>query len=322
MGGPIPQSSNSPAVLFYNRVMNAVPPGYGRLLATSLLIVAGCLAFQESPLTGPQLVKLGRLDEALAVFRQDVEILPKSVAAHNGVGVVLDLMGRYPEAREAFSQAIAVASKPLDKALAQRAMAIARGFAGECKGAEKYESSAFDFYLNTSDFYNAGEVADELGRLCIDAGDFDRSQKWYERGHDTGFQEPNMTQAHRDLWNFRWDHAQARLAVRRGKIEQAWKLVASAKAILDKGTNPEQEEYFPYLTGYVAFYAGDYPRALKDLGNAAVADPFIQCLTAQVYEKMGDTANARIFYGRAASTSAHSVPAAFARPFALKKLAK
>ena len=187
-------------------------------------MAAGAAAFQNAPLTGPQLVKLGRLDEALAAFRQDVEILPKSVAANNGMGVVLDLMGRYPEARQAFAQAIKVASKPLEKALAQRAMAVAWGFAGDCKNAEKYESEAFDFYLNTSDFYNAGEVADELGRLCIDAGDFDRSQKWYERGHDTGFDEPNITQERRDLWNFRWDHAQARLAVRHGKIDQAWKL--------------------------------------------------------------------------------------------------
>ena len=107
----------------------------------------------------------------------------------------------------------------------------------------------------------------------------------------------------------------------RGKIDQAWKLVASAQGdSRQRHKSVEQAEYFPYLTGYVAFYAGDYTRALKDLGDAAVADPFIQCLTAQVYEKMGDMANAQMFYHRAAKATAHSVPAAFARPFATRKL--
>ncbi len=32
-------------------------------------------------------------------------------------------------------------------------MAVAWGFAGDCKSAEKYESAAYDLYLNASDFY-------------------------------------------------------------------------------------------------------------------------------------------------------------------------
>ena len=116
----------------------------------------------------------------------------------------------------------------------------------------------------------------------------------------------------------------SRAGAPRGEARQnsggAKKYVTAAKAILDKGTNPEQQEYFPYLAGYVAFYSGDYPEALRNLKEAAIADPFIQCLTAQVYEKMGDAENAQIYYRRAASTTAHSVPAAYARPFATRKL--
>jgi Tfp pilus assembly protein PilF len=72
--------------------------------------------------------------------------------------------------------------------------------------------------------------------------------------------------------------------------------------------------------GYVAFYAGDYSAALKALQDASQTDPFVQCLMAECYEKLGDTANARAFYQQAAGSTAHSVPAAFARPFAQRKL--
>src|ERR1700679_2964423 len=88
----------------------------GRRAAVSLFMVAACMAFQAgqtpSVATGPQLVHDGKLEQALEVFRRGVEASPKSVAANNGAGVVLDLLGRYTEARQYFSQAIKAAPTP------------------------------------------------------------------------------------------------------------------------------------------------------------------------------------------------------------------
>ena len=58
----------------------------------------------------------------------------------------------------------------------------------------------------------------------------------------------------RQLWEFRWESAQARIAVRRENQPDAQKHLAAAKSILEKGTNPEQTPFLPYLDGYVAFY--------------------------------------------------------------------
>ncbi|HVY93651.1 MAG TPA: tetratricopeptide repeat protein [Bryobacteraceae bacterium] len=290
-----------------------------RGLAAACVLLAAAYA-QDRPLTGAQLVRLNRLPEALSAFRADLELAPKSVAANNGVGVVLDLLGRYDEARPYFAKAIKVAPSNSERVGALRAMAIAWGFAGNCRNAEKYEQEAFDLYIRTNDYPNAGDTADEMGRLCIDTGDFALSRDWYSRGHDAGLDEPNIAPARRDLWNFRWEHAQARLDIRQGKSANAARHVENAKAILAKGTIPDQAEFLPYLTGYVAFYSGNYKEALEDLKYASLADPFIQCLMAQTYEKLGDTVNARKYYEEAASTTAHSVPAAYARPFAVQKL--
>ena len=290
------------------------------LIALAFILPAQSLAFQEPSITGPQLVNRSQLEEALAVFRQDLEILPNSVAANNGVGVVLDLLGRYEEGRRYFSQAIKVAAKPSEKVLALRAMAVAWGFAGDCGKAEKYESDAYDLYVNASDLYNAGEVADEMGRLCLDRGDLNRARDWYEKGHSTGLREPNIPPSRADLWDFRWANARARLAVRRGKTRDARKLVAEAKAILGKGRIPDQDEYLPSLAGYVDFYAGDYTAALAELTRANGEDPFIRCLLAQTYEKLGNRDRALEYYVKAAGATAHSVPASFARAFAQIKL--
>lgn len=84
----------------------------------------------------------------------------------------------------------------------------------------------------------------------------------------------------------------------------------------------QQSRFLPYLTGYTAFYAGDYHAALADLQQANANDPFIQCLIGMTYEKLGDHSNARQAYENAMSARAHNPPAAFAVPFARKKLKK
>jgi tetratricopeptide (TPR) repeat protein len=293
----------------------------GRVARLATVLAAAAITAPGWQPTGAQLVNAGRFPEALAVFEATLQTEPKSVPANNGAGVALDLMGRYREAQVYFTAAIKASRTPLERALAERAMAIGFGFAGDCGNAEKLEKRAFEFYVETSDSPNAGDVADELGRLCLDAGDLERASQWYQRGHDQGLREQNISQARTDLWDFRLAHAKARIAARSGKLAEARKQVLRARAILDRGRIPEQEEFFPYLQGYVAFYASDYTEALSDLNRASHTDPFIQCLIARTYEAIGDRAQAIEFYRKAAAATAHSAPAAYAQPFARRKLA-
>ena len=90
-------------------------------------------------------------------------------------------------------------------------------------------------------------------------------------------------------------------------------------AAADAGLANQQKQFLPYLTGYVAFYGGDYKTALTDFQQAG-NDPFIQCMIGETYEKLGDKDKAMEAYRRAAATTAHNPPAAYARPFARKKV--
>jgi Flp pilus assembly protein TadD len=236
-------------------------------------------------------------------------------------GVALDLEGKYAEARASFAKAIEAAATPQAKVAAQRAMAMSYAFEGNCKEAARYEQMVLDYYTSIKDAYQQGEIADEAARVCIDSGDLDAAYKWYKIGHDDGLLETDIKPERKDLWEFRWEHAQARIAARRGDKAEAQKHVVAAKTVLARGTNPAQLAFFPYLTGYVAFYSGEYQKAVDDLQKANQSDPFIQCLLGQAYEKLGEKDKAMECYRKAAATSAHNPPAAFARPFARKKLA-
>jgi tetratricopeptide (TPR) repeat protein len=267
---------------------------------------------------GRQKLTDGKQGEALAIYKQTVESFPKSVQANNQTGVLLDLMGQFEEARRYFGKAMEIAPTPQAKGQAQRAMAMSYAFEGDCKNAAKYEGPLYEQYLAVKDYFNAGETADELARVCIDAGNLDEAYAWYRKGHEAGLNETDPKQ--KDLWNFRWEHAQGRIAARRGKADEAQKHVAAAKAILDKGDNPQQAQFFPYLVGYVAFYGGDYKLALTELQKANQSDPFIQVLIAQTYEKLGDKEQALQFYRKAMGSNAHNPPNAAARLLARKRV--
>jgi tetratricopeptide (TPR) repeat protein len=299
-------------------------------IASAFLVVLGSASlFAQAPAQqqqpefvkqGQQLIRDGKPDEALALYRQTLQTTPDSLPANIAAGSTLDLMGKGEDARKYFAKAIEVAGTPDAKASAERAMAMSYAFEGNCKKTVEYEQQVFDFHGSAKDFFQQGETADEAARVCLDSGDFDAAYKWYQIGHDTGLKEPDIKPARQDLWNFRWEHAQARIAARRGNPAEAQKHVAAAKAILDKGTNPEQASFFPSLQGYVAFYAADYKAALAEFGQANQNDVFIQCMIAQTYEKLGEKEKALEYYRKASTAVSHNPAAAYAVPLAKKKL--
>ena len=305
--------------------------GISILLATFVVGVAGIgqAARAQAPSSddvqalvkeGQKLNSEGKQDEALRLYKQALEKSPNSHEAHLESGVALDLKGDYAAARVHLEKAIELAPAE-QKNRALRVMAFSYVFERKTAEAEKYEKRVFDALMAKSDFEAAAGVANELARIQLESGDIDGAANWYKTGYDTAMRKTDMKEADKKLWAFRWAHAQARIAARRGQRDEAQKQVAAAKAALEKANNPDQAPFFPYLTGYVAFYSGDYKAAITELEKASQDDPFILLLIAQSWEKSGDAMRAKEYYGRVMANNGHGPTNAFARPVARKKLA-
>src|ERR1035437_6578163 len=174
----------------------------------------------------------------------------------------LDTEGSTPKARAILQRLIDGAPDPAAKAESQRALAMSYAFDGDGASAAKSEELVIAYWVTREQaepqnaFYQEGELADEAARVCIDAGDLESAATWCRTGAALGLQEPGNETQPRSLWNFRREHALARIAARRGDKAEAQEHVAAAKAQLDGDPKMagQQARFFPYLTGYVALY--------------------------------------------------------------------
>ena len=246
----------------------------------------------------------------------------------------LDSEGKTAEARVIFQRMIDAATDPAAKAQAQRAMAMSYAFDGNCAKAIEYEEMVIAYWVTREAedpqnvFFQEGELANEVARVCIDAGDLDAAERWYRKGSELGLKEPAPKTHPRSLWDFRLSHALARLSARRGNKAEAAHQVADAKRLLDSDSAmaASQWRFYPYLTGYVALYTGDLRTAEANLTRAIGmrgndTDPFMHCLLAMTYEQQGKAAEAKAMYQKAYElATGHNPPAAFVRRYARTKI--
>jgi tetratricopeptide (TPR) repeat protein len=308
------------------------------LVMLALLGSSLCLPAQSQPLSQPaaapqpaneamalvkqgqDLSNAGKFDEAIALYQKALQLDPRLYDAELYTGVALDLQGKYAEARQHLAKAIELASQT-QTTQSFRVMAVSYAFERNTGKASEYERRAFDLQSNWSKFDDAAGTANELARIYLESGDLDNATQWYEKGQSTALKKPDITQAEKELWNFRLEAAMARITARRGQADKAQQHLAAAKTMLDKADNTGQMHFYPYLVGYVALYGGDYKTAIAELPKAGLEDPFVVSLLAQAYEKSGDKAHAIEYYQKVLTINLHNPSNAFARPLAKERLA-
>ena len=169
-------------------------------------------------------------------------------------------------------------------------------------------------------------MANEAARVCIDHGFLDEAERMYKRGTALGNAEPAPRTHPASLWAFREAHAMARVAARRGNAAEAKRWVGEARKALDSdpAMAKAQEQYFPYLVGYVALFTGDLATAQTEFTKTVAAmpnDPFQLVLLGMTHAKMGHADVARGFYQKAYDMATGSNPPnIYSRTFTKKQL--
>lgn len=260
-----------------------------------------------------RLTTSGQVDEAVSLFTRALAIDPESFEAHLGLGIALDLQGRYAGARDHLRRALGRATAD-GRSTALAALAISHVFESHVEEAAKYYQQQFDDQIAAGRLDAAAGTANALARLYLETGTLDKAQAWYHTGYETAKKLAGLPADQVDLWEMRWLHAQSRLAARRGDAATAASQAAALKALIDKGgENAAQLPIYQYLVGYDAFHLGQYDTAVAELQKADQNDPFILALLARATEKRGDAAAAKAYWGKVLASNAHSLQNALVR---------
>ncbi len=270
---------------------------------------------------GQKLQRAGRLDDARALYEKAAAQKPDLFDAQLALGKALDLQFSYDTARDHLAKAIELARDD-ERGPALTAMGVSFAFERKPGDAAKYYQRLFDLYMNAKDFTDAGEAADAIGRVYLECGDPVNALKWYETGYETARRQSNLPGPLLQLWQLRWEHAQARIAARRGERAEANVHLEAVKAIAQKsGPNSDQWALYDALEGYVAFYAKNYRAAMAALAKSDQADAFVLAMLGQAYEQAHDPMRARECYQKVmAIVQHHDLQVAFARPLASERL--
>lgn len=305
-----------------------------RITASLVLLLFACIAIAQTPPAAapqqpevsPQIKQVqelnneGRQDEALAVLNQLLATDPKNYDANLYAGIVLDLKGDYAKAHTYLEKAIDLAPANR-KVQAFRTIAVSYAFSCDMPRVIDNEQQAYEAQLQAQKPIDAAGTANELARIALECGDTPTASKWYQTGYTTAMHAPDLSEADRDLWEFRYQSAKTRIAARNSRKAEAEEDLKFAKATLDKGKLPsDQQRFYPYLAGYVAYYGGNYQAAIDELKKADQKDPFILVLLAQAYENSGNKDEAMKLYRQVLTINSHNPTNAFARPLAKKKL--
>jgi len=271
---------------------------------------------------GRALFSQGKHEEAERLYRQAIQLNPRSFEGARALGILLTLKGQYPEARTHLQRALKVAPTTAVRHQATATLALSYAFEGNLDALQREYENLRRQQLADGDASGAAASARSLGRILLEAGDITGGRKWYELGYQEWKPQPGQPETEQLLWDLRWRHMQARVAAREGRIDDARRLLAEFESLMKKRGRPDEDrEIYRWVAGYVAYYAQDYDGAIAHLTQGALDDPFILNMIGRSYEARGDVTNARQYYRRVMESNVYNLQSAIARPHARSKLA-
>lgn len=272
---------------------------------------------------GRALISKGQLDEAERLLRQAHQSSPRSLEAALALGVVLDLKGQYAEAHTFLQQAVDAAPRGQARNQAMANLALSYVFQGNIPQAVKHQQAVREQLLADGDMTGAAASARTIGRMLLESSDTAGGRKWYELGYEEWKPASGQPQSEQLLWELRWRHMQARVSAREGRIDEARRLLDEFEELMaQRGRLDQDNALYRWVAGYVAFYAKDYTRAIAELAQGNLADPFILHMLGMAYDAQGNVDNARQYYERTLASNVHTLHNALVRPKARARLAE
>jgi tetratricopeptide (TPR) repeat protein len=263
-------------------------------------------------------LKMGKFDESIAQYRKALQIDPNFVNSHQGIAAALLYSGKPDEAAAEAQKFTAKARNDGERRTALFVLAVIHTDSG------KLDKALADMDQQYAIAQKGGDVAgmtgdlQARGNILLEQGKSNEAKAAYDQALKT-VQDSSLSEEVKKN-NQRFHHFNmARVALGKKDFATATTEAEEFRKLAEASKNPFQLKLAHTLTGMVALAQKDWDKAIAELQQGNLQDPYNLYRMALAYEGKGDKAKAQEFLTKASDFNAlPALNAAFVRAKAKK----
>jgi tetratricopeptide (TPR) repeat protein len=238
------------------------------------------------------LMKMGKYDESIKFYRKALALDPTFVASSIGIASNLNFEGQYEAARAELDGFYPGAMNDAQRRAIHFAKAVSYAYQGDMDSALAELEKQYALGEQTND---AGAMAGDLaamGDVLCEAGRFEEALSKYQLSVEL-VQQSDLSSQIKENAGLTLYYTTGYVAARTGDLAGA---LAKARHYL-KGTqaleNPNLIRLAHQLAAVIALEARDYDKAIEELEQSSLQNPYNLYRMALAYQGKGDAARAR-----------------------------
>ncbi|MEJ2634744.1 MAG: tetratricopeptide repeat protein [Calditrichia bacterium] len=266
------------------------------------------------------LMKMGKYEPSIEQYKKALGADPNFVASHIGIATNLNLMGKHSEAREQLKKLQSMARNEGEQRAALFAMAISYVYEAQMEKALEMMEQQYQMGAKINDHAAMAGDLIAMGNIYYEMGQFDKAKSIYEKANQT-IQNSGHKKEIKDNAQRNYLYNSARVALMQKDLTTARARAEEFRKAVNAIQNQPQIWLSHEIDGLIALQEKDYEKAIEELKQANVQNPYTHYRLASVYLARGDKENARIFFSNAAEhNTLNSMQHAFIRAKARKML--
>jgi tetratricopeptide (TPR) repeat protein len=246
------------------------------------------------------LLKVGRHDESIAMYRKALEADSHFVPSFVGIAANLMYSGKPGAARQEAERLLAAARDDRERRTALLTSAIAWADEGKTSGAIEALSARHQVARRTGDTLAMAEDLDLMGTLLVEAGRPDQARARFREAAAMVEQSSASLEIKADA-RLRNRVNLTRVALRKRDLAGAGAQAAAVMEAAKAGGNPDRIREAHELLGLIALAQRNGSEATDQLKEADQQDPYVLFALARAQELSGDKESARVMFSKVAT---------------------
>lgn len=249
------------------------------------------------------LMKMGRFEDSIASYRKALEQNPNFVASHIGIATNYNFLGEHARAREQLEKLYEIARNDGERRAAHFARTVSYVDEGDMKHALGELQKQFQLAKGIDDAAAMSGDLTVMGNILLENDKPDAAREKFQEALRI-MENSNLSQEVKDNARRGYLYNMARVALRKHDLDRAREHSSEFHRKVTEVNSPLQIKLAHELEGRIAIEEANYDRALEELHQANLQNPYNLYRISLAYEKKGEKDKAREYCRQAAGFNA------------------